>query len=279
MYLALRSSKLGRSIRNILKRNRNETRISRTYESFAEALADSTSYEDPRLIEIVREKTKLYRAALATSQTLENRQTAQNVSVLEQVEPQRALDVLEIGGACGASYFELKHLLPNRIRNWSIVETPAMADAGNAISNDPNLSFHSDLTAAAEQLASRDLAIAQGVLQYAADPVALLKALFALRFSYVYITRTAVADVDALVFINQETELAAHGPGRLPNAPAGNSTQPMTLVSAASLLAAIPENYETVFHYVESEDRVLAVGDRRVSARDIGFLARLQSHG
>lgn len=278
MYLALRSSKLGRSIRNILKRNRNETRISPIYESFAEALADSTSYEDPRLVEIVREKTKLYRASL-DARLSENRQTAQNVSVLEQVEPQRALDVLEIGGACGASYFELKHLLPNRIRCWSIVETAAMAEAGNAISKDPNLSFHSDLTAAAAQLASRDLAVAQGVLQYAADPVALLKALFALQFSYVYITRTAVADVDSLVFINQETELAAHGPGRLPNAPAGTSTQPMTLVNAASLLAAIPANYEIVFNSVESEDRVLALANRRVTARDIGFLARLQSHG
>ncbi len=279
MYLGLRSSRLGQSIRDLFARNKNETRISRTYESFAAALADSTSYEDPRLIEIVREKTKLYRDALATTPIIENRQTAQNVSVLEQVEPQRTIDVLEIGGACGASYFEIKHLLPNRVRNWSIVETPAMADAGKAISDEPSLSFHSDLTAAAEQLASRDLAIAQGVLQYAADPVALLNALFALQFSYVYITRTAVADVDSLVFINQETELAAHGPGRLPNAPAGKSTQPMTLVSAASLLAAIPANYEIVFNSVESEDRVLAVANHRVTARDIGFLARLQSHG
>ena len=256
------------------RRARNETRISRTYETFEQALADSNSYEDPRLIEVVREKTRLYRDA----PMVESKQTTQNVSVLNQVEPARPINVLEVGGACGASYFEIKHLFPDRIRAWSIVETPAMAAAGSSICEDPNLSFHSDLGSASAQLASRDLAIAQGVLQYASDPVALLKALFELRFSYVYITRTAVADVDSLVFINQETELAAHGPGRLPNAPEGKSTQPMTLVSAASLLSAIPDNYEIVSNFVESEDRVLAIGDRRVTARDIGFLARLQSH-
>ena len=251
-----------------------------SYESFDHALADSNSYEDPRLVEVVREKTKRYRVALSTSaRTVESRQTAQNMFVIAHVEPHRAIDVLEVGGACGASYFELKHLLPNRIARWSITETPAMAHAGTNINDDPALSFHSDLTSAAEQLATRDLAVAQGVLQYTPDPSATLKALFDLQFSYVYITRTAVADVDSPVYINQETDLAAHGPGTLPNAPAGKSTQPMTLVNAASLLAAIPAIYEIVFNFVESGDRVLVAGDRRVTARDIGFLTRLQSHG
>lgn len=262
------------------RRNTGETRISRTYASFDDALAASNSYEDPRLVEVVSEKTKRYRDGFKTSpRKIESRQTAQNMFIVSHVEPARSINVLEVGGACGASYFELKHLLPDRIAHWSITETPAMAQAGKDFNDDHTLSFHSDLTSAAEQLASRDLAVAQGVLQYAPEPAAMLTALFKLRFSYVYITRTAVADVDSPVYINQETELAAHGPGRLPNAPAGTSTQPMTLVSAASLFSAIPANYETVFNFVESDDRVLAVGDRRVTARDIGFLARLHATG
>ncbi len=250
-----------------------------SYESFEQALADSNSYEDPRLIEVVREKTKRYRDALAnSSRTIESRQTAQNLFVLSHVQPDRALNVLEVGGACGASYFEIKHLLPNRIAQWSIVETPAMAAAGAHLNADPSLSFHADLAGAATHLNSRDLAIAQGVLQYAGDPVALLGALFELQFSYVYITRTAVADLASPTFIIQDTELAAHGPGRLPNAPAGKSTQPMTLVSFDSLLSTVPANYEIVFKFAESEDRVMAIDNRRVTARDVGFLARLQAH-
>ena len=198
--------------------------------------------------------------------------------VLSYVQPDRPIDVLEVGGACGASYCEMKHLLPNRIAHWSITETPAMAHAGQSMNDDAALSFHSELAPAAEQLPSRDLAIAQGVLQYAGDPVAMLKALFELQFTYVYITRTAVADVTTPMFIIQDTELAAHGPGRLPNAPQGKSRQPLTLVSLDSLLATVPANYEIVFKFVESEDRLLVIDDRRILARDAGFLARLQAH-
>lgn len=266
-----------RSIRDIRGLRGVEKLVS--YDSFEDALADSNTYEDRRLVEVVREKTQRYKENLAgSSRTIESRQTAQNLFVLSHVKPERAIDVLEVGGACGASYFEVKHLLPNRIAQWSITETPAMAAAGNNMNDDPHLSFHSDLTSAANQLSSRDLAVAQGVLQYASDPIAMLKALFDLQFSYVYITRTAVADVDRPVFIHQNTELAAHGPGRLPNAPAGKSTQPLTLVSYDSLLSTTPPKYDIVFKFVESGDRFLTIDHRRVTARDAGFLARLQAN-
>ena len=266
--------------------NRENTPRLRSYSSFADAQRDSDTYEDSQLIEVVKEKTKRYRDTLATStsRAVTTRQAVQNMFVLSYVEPARMIDVLEVGGACGASYFETKHLLPNRVAHWSIAETPAMAAAGAGLHSDPSvnsdtaLSFHSDLTAAAAQLASRDLAIAQGVLQYADDPLQMLRALFDLQFSFVYVTRTAVADVDSPVFIKQDTELAAHGPGKLPNAPKGRSTQPMTLVSRKSLLSVVPANYEIAFEFDEAAERILAIDDARVTVRDAGFLARLQPH-
>lgn len=259
--------------------NRESPGKLRAYASFDEALKDSDSYEDPALVEIVKEKTKRYRDRLATAaaRVVESRQLVQNLLVLSYVDPQQSLDVLELGGACGASYFELKQLAPSRIRHWAIAETAAMAAAGRNLNDDPNLSFHADVVSATEALASRQLAIAQGVLQYTSDPLRVLETLFALRFAHVYVTRTAVADVDAPVFTRQETEIASHGPGILPNAPAGRSSQPLTLVSADSLFAAVPANYELVFKFVESDDRVLSIGERRVTVRDVGFLARLHA--
>ena len=255
--------------------NREDTIEMRRYDSFASALHDSDSYEDPRLIEIVRDKTKRYRDSLAngTRPPVATRQMAQNLFVLSYVEPQRSLNVLEVGGACGAAYFEARTLLPDRIRHWSITETAAMAEAGQTVADDQKLSFHSDIAAAAKQLESRDLAIAQGVLQYADDPRAVLSQLFALEFAYVYVTRTAVADTAAPIFTRQETELAAHGPGRLPNAPAGKSSQPMTLVSLDALVSAIPPSYEILFNFDEGEHRTLSIGSEAITVRDIGFLA------
>ncbi len=102
----------------------------------------------------------------------------------------------------------------------------------------------------------------------------MLRALFALDLTYVYVTRTAVANVDRPVFTKQDTELAAHGPGQLPNAPAGRSSQPMTFVSSTMVVDAIPANYETLFHFDEDEERTLSISGRPVVVRDIGFLAR-----
>lgn len=248
----------------------------RSYESFEKALADSNSYEDPRLIEVVKEKTRRYKEALVNGAkpAIATRQTAQNMFVLSYVLPHRSINVLEVGGACGASYFETQVMLPVRIHHWSIVETPAMAAAGQSLNNDPNLSFHSDLASAAKQLGSRDFAIAQGVLQYASDPLQTLNDLFALELSYVYVTRTAVTNANRTIYTKQETELAAHGPGRLPNAPNGSSSQPLTLLSYDTLVSAIPSNYEIIFRFDESEDRTLSIDGRTVSVRDVGFLAR-----
>lgn len=252
--------------------NRESTTELREYESFAAALRDSDSYEDPRLVDVVKEKTKRYRASLAQRPPVTTRQMVQNLFVLSYVEPLRSLNVLEIGGACGASYFETEFMLSGRIQHWSIVETPAMAAAGES---DSKLSFHSDIGAAISKLESRDLAIAQGALQYAGDPLQTLADLCALQLSYIYVTRTAVANTEIPIFTKQVTEIAAHGPGQLPNAPEGSSSQPMTLVSFEALLAALSSNYELVFKFEEGEERTVSVGGRQVTLRDIGFLARL----
>lgn len=251
--------------------NRENTTELREYESFAAALRDSDSYEDPRLVEVVKEKTRRYRESLVQKPPIRTRQLVQNLFVLSYVEPLRSLNVLEVGGACGASYFEMDLMLPRRIRRWSIVETPAMAAAGES---DSKLSFHSDIKIATNSLESRDLAIAQGALQYAGDPLQTLADLCALELSYIYVTRTAVANTETPIFTRQVTEIAAHGPGQLPNAPEGSSSQPMTLVSFEALLEALPSNYDVVFKFEEGEERSVSVGNRLLSVRDIGFLAR-----
>jgi putative methyltransferase (TIGR04325 family) len=254
--------------------NRENTTELREYESFAAALRDSDSYEDPRLVDVVKEKTKRYRERLAQKPPITTRQLVQNLFVLSYVEPQRSINVLEIGGACGASYFETELMVPGRIRHWAIVETPAMAAAGES---DSKLSFHSDISSATNRLESRDLAIAQGALQYAGDPLQTLADLCALQMSYIYVTRTAVANTQTPIFTKQGTEIAAHGPGQLPNAPEGSSSQPMTLVSFEALLGALPSNYEILFRFEEGEERTVSIAGRPVTLRDIGFLARLET--
>lgn len=137
----------------------------KVYDTFDLAVADSHTYEDPGVIDMVSRKTDAYRKALREQdRTVTDRQTVQNMFVLAYVCPDRRLDVLEVGGACGAMYFGLYHLLPDRINTWRVVETPAMAAAGRLLFPDDRLAFFSDMDTAVSNLTSRDLLMAQGVL-------------------------------------------------------------------------------------------------------------------
>ena len=252
------------------------------YESYDKALHDTDTYEDPGIIEVVSLKTKAYKDALtleAEAKTVSNRQTIQNLFALSHVEPQQPLCVLELGGACGASFFELNHLLPERIGQWSIVETPSMAEAGRKLFEDHKLKFFDDLTLAARSLEHPDLIIAQGVLQYSGNPLETLARLVMLGFKHLYITRTVVRvceDFESAppIFTRQVTDLSAHGPGAMPRGFRDRkSAQPLTIVTKASLASGISKDYQTLFWFDESEPSRMLIGSRTITTAVVGFLA------
>lgn len=249
------------------------------YDSYDHALADSHTYEDPGIIQVVSSKTEAYRNALLAvkDQTVNNRQTVQNMFVLSYVWHDRSLDVLEIGGACGASYFELNHLLPGRIKSWHVVETPAMAAAGRSLFQDDRLTFYDDLDTAVSQLENLDLLIAQGVLQYMRDPLQTLglEALLKLGFTYVYITRMVIGDgIQRPIITKQVVNLSVHGPGAVPKGFADRKTsQPLTIVPLESIASRISaDQYCPIFTFMEGENVLMRIGSRTVTTRMIGFL-------
>ena len=259
---------------------REQTIRMRAYASFEDALNDSDSYEDPRVIQIVSEKSRLFRKQLqssSTTKTITTRQLSQNLFVLTYAKASQPLDVLEVGGSCGASYFQLRHLIPGSIGAWAIVETPAMAAAGKTFTDDDGLSFHSDFTSAIAALNSRDLAMAQGVLQYALDPLKMLVDIFGLGFRSVYVSRTVVLTnanrPHERVFTQQRTRLEDHGPGPLPSGFLDETTtQPLVLVTRESLLSTIPANYQLEFLFTGFDEQTLLIDTARVPVSEIGSL-------
>jgi len=169
------------------------------YDSFKSALNDSHTYEDKDVIDVVLKKTILYKNNLLLSQKPKkicSRQTVQNLFVLNHVfTNNNNLNILEMGGACGATYFKLDFLnpYPYLIEKWHIVETPAMADAGKRHFQNSRLLFFSEIDEAVKKLERKNLIIAQGVLQYVRDPVKTLESLLKLEFDYVYVTRTLIS--------------------------------------------------------------------------------------
>lgn len=246
------------------------------YHSYDHALADSHTYEDPGVIQVVSSKTEAYRNALLAGkdQTVNNRQTVQNMFVLSYVWHDRPLDVLEIGGACGASYFESSHPLPGRIKSWHVVETPAMAAVGRRLFQDDRLAFYDDLDTAVSQLKNLDLLIAQGVLQYIRNPLQALKALLKLGFAYVYITRTVIGGgIERPIITKQVSNLSAHGPGAVPKGFADRkSSHPLTIVPFESIASRISVGHDILYSFVEGGSGSMRIGSRRVTTRTVGFL-------
>ena len=267
--------KLEAFIPSILLRMRPKQSM-RAYDSYDRALADSHTYEDPGVIQVVSSKTGAYRNALLAGKdkTVNNRQTVQNMFVLSYVCHDRPLDVLEVGGACGASYFELSHLLPRKIKSWHVVETLAMVAAGRRLFQDDRLAFYDDLDAAVSQVENLDLLIAQGVLQDTRDPLQTLEVLLKLGFAYVYITRTLVGDgIERPIIIKQVVNLSVHGPGAVPKGSTDRKTsQPLTIVPFESITSRLSVGYTVLYSLIEGENSSMRIGSRTVTTRTVGFL-------
>ncbi|NVM22071.1 MAG: methyltransferase, TIGR04325 family [Desulfobacterales bacterium] len=251
-------------------------RSMKLYESYDYALADSHTYEDPGVVHVVAMKTEAFRNALLSGHhtTVNNRQTVQNMFVLSYVWRDIPLDVLEIGGACGASYFELNYFLPGRINRWHVVETSTMSAAARRLFQDDRLIFYDDLEAAASQLKNLDLLIAQGVLQYVKDPLGTLETLLRLGFAFVYITRTQVGEgIEAPIITKQVVNLSGHGPGPVSWEFVDRETsQPLTIVPFESITSRVSVGHNTVYSFDEAENTCMKIGSRSVRTKTIGFL-------
>ena len=249
----------------------------REYDSYDSALKDSNTYEDPGIIEVVARKTKAYRDSLIsnTGNMINNRQTVQNMFVVSYVYRDLPIDVLELGGACGASYFELSHLLPGRISRWFVVETPAMATAGRRLFQDGKIKFFDNLRAAASEIGSPDLTIAQGVLQCTSNPLQTLDDLLEHASKYVYVTRTIVGlGIERPIITKQVSNISEHGPGAFPKGLTDRkTTQPLTIVPYESIASHISVGYRIIFSFDEGKPRPLLLR-RSIMAGVIGFLTK-----
>ena len=248
------------------------------YNNFYEALEDSDTYEDPGVIRVVSLKTKAYRDSFlsGSGRTVKNPQTVQNLFVLSHIIPDRPLNILEIGGACGASYFEINKLLPGRIKKWNVLETPSMVDAGRKLFQEDGLAFYDDLGKAISQLDKLDLLIAQGVLQYMKEPLRTLDVWLELGFAYIYITRTIVGeDIKNPIITKQVMNLSEHGPGTVPEGFDDRETsQPLIIIPLESIGAYISTGHEVLYSFIESETGSMRIGRNTIANRMAGFLLR-----
>ncbi len=106
------------------------------------------------------------------------------------------LNVVDIGGALGSTYFQCRGFLEGIASlRWNVVEQPAFVACGLANFQSEQLRFFRDLPSclAAERV---NVAVLSGVLPYVENPHAMLREVAQARLSHVFLDRTPVWDTD-----------------------------------------------------------------------------------
>lgn len=212
MLRRLRAVRFGRPAESLVS--------TKQFDSYADAVKLCGGYEEADLLDVVAAKTRIFRDEAASPMTALSESDGHSLLALTTcalATDAPILNVLDFGGACGAHYYRLRHLVPQRQLRWAIVETPGMADRANQLATgDSALSAFADVTAAARALGTVDLVHASGTLQCTPDPYASLAALLDVRAPVLLITRGAVTEGERDIVVIHQSSLASNGPGPLP---------------------------------------------------------------
>lgn len=192
----------------------------KVYNSYGDALQVSSGYEESDIVELVLQKTLMHLKNIKNPFFEKNKQLLQNISVVNEVGhllKNKPLRILDIGGACGALFFELSEFTNIEIEKYYVVETPLMVSKARAKIKSENLEFYSKLEEV-PNIDSIDLFIAQGVVQYFDAPIEFLKIINKLPIDFKYFSRTEwlLKLHNPIIFI-QEAFLYDNGPGGVPS--------------------------------------------------------------
>jgi hypothetical protein len=172
-------------------------------------------YEQPELIEVIFQKTKVYSPPQS-----------------EWLEIGGASTILDFGGGCGIHYKQAH----SRSARWAVVESPAMVERASELSTD-RLQFFASISDAADWLGPIDLMHSNGALQYAPEPELTLRQLCGLG-SKTMLWHRVLLSREAIQSEVQTSLLGDNGPGRLSRIKEKNVRYTRTKIPEQTFIAA-----------------------------------------
>jgi putative methyltransferase (TIGR04325 family) len=157
-------------------------------------------------VETIRAKTIRFRDELEAGIAPRLADTHLHLLAALTLLPNRPIRVLDFGGACGTLYFVTRALLPGRIAEWTVVETPAMVAAATDLA-DGALAFTTEFPP------ETDLVWSSGTLQSVPDPASAMAGMLAIDAPLVCLTRLDWGKGEITI---QRSRLSENGPGPLP---------------------------------------------------------------
>lgn len=141
------------------------------YPDHAAASAGTRSYDDERVVAKLVDAQSRFQWDGVLSPLLQQLTAALLAGAIRAGGFGGRLRVCDFGGGLGGAWTVLSTILGKAVDlDWDVVETPALARAGNAQFAGPGLRFHDSLDALEGR--EHDVIIVSGVLQYLPDPQA-----------------------------------------------------------------------------------------------------------
>lgn len=141
------------------------------YGDHAAARPGTQSYDDPRVVARLVEARSAFRWDSVLTPLFQQLAAALLAAAVRGGGFDGRLSVCDFGGGLGNGHAVLSAILGEAVRlEWDVVETPALAQAGNERFAGNGLRFHDKLDALEGR--DHDLILVSGVLQYLPDPQA-----------------------------------------------------------------------------------------------------------
>ena len=224
----------------------------KSYPSYQVALESCTidPYEQRELIEVIFKKTQRF-ANKINSEVIPIWETTA-YSLISLINPvienhSKEINVLDFGGACGAHYFQLRHLIDKNLKiNWVVVETPGMVAQAKQLETD-ELSFYSNFDEAIEKLGTVDLLHTSGTLQCVDAPLMYLEKILNCNAKWVSFNRLGLNQIDRDAVTIHASKLSWNGVGELPEGYTDKIVKyPFTFMSEKVFLEKVQNKYSLV---------------------------------
>ena len=242
----------------------------KSYLSYQEALKFCTtdSYEQHELIEVIFKKTQRFTNKINSEIIAIGETSAYNlISMINPVieNHSKQINVLDFGGACGAHYFQLRHLIDKNLRiNWVVVETPAMVAQAKALETD-ELSFYSNFNEAIEKLGTVDLLHTSGTLQCVDAPLMYLEKILNCNAKWLLFNRLGLNKIDRDAITIHASKLSWNGIGELPEGYTDKLIKyPFTFISEKVFLEKVQNKYSLVAKFLDQSGMKVIKGEEIV---------------
>ncbi|MBI2791868.1 MAG: methyltransferase, TIGR04325 family [Gammaproteobacteria bacterium] len=165
------------------------------YSSWQDALSHAKGYQDPLILERVKNSTlqamhhkqSFIRDAIVDTKA-QHAYPVYSALLKLMIENKGKLTVLDFGGGLGSTFFAFKQFCPKVVDiKWEVIEQPAFVECAKALGMQNEISFHEKI----ESLQCvPDVILLSATLQYIEKPYELLRNLLALGTTSLIIDRT-----------------------------------------------------------------------------------------